>query len=371
MTGERVRVLVCWHQAGIGGAGIAMLRVLPLLESEGFGFVHWAPPGPLREQLVGRGDPVRGLPRPVEGYSVAGLRAEPGPLARIRAVPPYAASYLRALRELRPQLVHANSLYSMAEALLARSVRLPSLLFLHEVMRPTWKSRAAGSLTRIAGLDVAAVSRAGANAFGAGPIDLIAPGVGDMPAARGERAGERTRLRIGTIGAISHMKGTDLFVDAARRLLARGGAHDFRIVGATSYALEVDWARDVLSGAESAGIDWRESVDVRAELPEWDLFVLPSRRDAFPLVVLEAMAAGVPVVATRAGGIAEQLEGGGGVLVPSEDPVALADAIEALAQDPARRAALGEEGRSSVAKRFTLSRQAAGLARAYRASIGS
>ena len=71
--------------------------------------------------------------------------------------------------------------------------------------------------------------------------------------------------------------------------------------------------------AERSGIHYAGHVDMAAELAKLDVFVLPSRRDPFPLTVLEAMAAGVPVVGTRVDGIAEQLAGGAGILVDSED----------------------------------------------------
>lgn len=85
-----------------------------------------------------------------------------------------------------------------------------------------------------------------------------------------------------------------------------------------------------------------------------DLFVLPSRRESFGLVLAEAMACGLPVVSTTVGAIPEVVEDGvTGLLVPPDDPRALADAINTLLSDPQRRKAMGIAGGERVEKYFT------------------
>lgn len=85
-----------------------------------------------------------------------------------------------------------------------------------------------------------------------------------------------------------------------------------------------------------------------------DLFVLPSRRESFGLVLAEAMACGLPVVATTAGAIPEVVEDGvTGVLVAPDDPEALANTVVSLLSDPERMKAMGTAGVERVRERFT------------------
>ena len=84
-----------------------------------------------------------------------------------------------------------------------------------------------------------------------------------------------------------------------------------------------------------------------------DAFVLASRFEGFPLVILEAWAAGLPVISTAVGGVPDLCNDGNAILVPPDDPEALSDAMESLARDPRRREALGAEGRSLVRERYS------------------
>ena len=88
------------------------------------------------------------------------------------------------------------------------------------------------------------------------------------------------------------------------------------------------------------------SPQLRALFAAADLFVLPTTWDCMPLAILEAMAAGLPVIAARVGAIDEQVaDGETGLLIPPRDAAALTDALAALLDDPARRTSLGAAGR--------------------------
>lgn len=106
--------------------------------------------------------------------------------------------------------------------------------------------------------------------------------------------------------------------------------------------------------------------DVPALLAASDLHIHPSREDAFPNSLLEAMAAGLPVVATNVGGIPELVEEGvGGLLVQSRSPAALAEAIMLLANDAALRRLMGEANAARAHARFSLEASVAAYEKLY------
>jgi glycosyltransferase involved in cell wall biosynthesis len=93
---------------------------------------------------------------------------------------------------------------------------------------------------------------------------------------------------------------------------------------------------------------------MREPLAGLDVLVQPSRADNLPLAILEAMAAGLPVVGTRVGGIPGRVvDGETGLLVDRERPEELAAALDWLAASPERRAELGQRGRERVREHFS------------------
>ncbi len=105
--------------------------------------------------------------------------------------------------------------------------------------------------------------------------------------------------------------------------------------------------------------------EVAGWLRKADLYVHPSRADTFPSGVLEALACGTPVVASRVGGIPEQLTEETGVLVEPGDPAWLARAIESLLADPERRERMGRAAAADARARFSLGHQLDGYLRLY------
>jgi glycosyltransferase involved in cell wall biosynthesis len=102
-----------------------------------------------------------------------------------------------------------------------------------------------------------------------------------------------------------------------------------------------------------------------------DVFVAPSRYESFGLIFLEAMMHGLPCIGTRAGGIPEVVEDGvTGLLVPPDDPAALADALARLAGDPALRARLGQAGQAAYRGRFTAAHMAEAAEATYAGLVG-
>jgi glycosyltransferase involved in cell wall biosynthesis len=109
-----------------------------------------------------------------------------------------------------------------------------------------------------------------------------------------------------------------------------------------------------------------ERPDVPVILAALDLFVLPSEHEGMPVTVLEAMAAGLPVVASTVGGIPQVVVNGQtGILIPPRDPARLAQVMLELAGDPESRQRMGERGRSRVAERFAMERMALAYEEVY------
>ena len=112
--------------------------------------------------------------------------------------------------------------------------------------------------------------------------------------------------------------------------------------------------------------------DVPQVLADTDIFVLPSRTEAFPNVLLEAMATGLPVVASDVGGIPELVEDGrNGLLVPVGDAQALAAAIVRLMAEPQLADALGEAARLAIESRYSFDRMVSAFEALYQAEIDS
>ncbi len=111
-------------------------------------------------------------------------------------------------------------------------------------------------------------------------------------------------------------------------------------------------------------------IDPRPDIPDLlaasDIFVLPSRWEGLPLAIIEAMMAGLPVVATRVGGVPELVEDGvTGFLVPPADPRALAGALQRLLSDDALRRRIGAAGREKALREFRLDRMLRETSRLY------
>jgi glycosyltransferase involved in cell wall biosynthesis len=95
--------------------------------------------------------------------------------------------------------------------------------------------------------------------------------------------------------------------------------------------------------------------DIDQLLPGADVFILSSKREGFPMSILEAMAAGLPVIATKVGGIPEVIrDGENGLMAPPNDPFSLAGAICRVLDDSEYAGNLGQEARLTIEKNYSL-----------------
>ena len=150
-------------------------------------------------------------------------------------------------------------------------------------------------------------------------------------ALRSELALEDDAILIGAIGNVRAPKAYDVLLRAARILLDQSQRFHFIIAGDCSN----DLGRELMDLCRSFGIEQHVSflglrADVARILQNLDVFVLSSRTEGFSIACIEAMACAIPVIATRSGGPEEILESGTGILVPTDDPKAIAQAIDDL-----------------------------------------
>jgi len=174
---------------------------------------------------------------------------------------------------------------------------------------------------------------------------------------------------VGYCGRLSPEKGPLLFVEALAILASRGVPFTAAIVG------DGPLEREVRSSVADAKLDDRVAVrrfsDVGSDvLGALDVFVLPSRWESLPIAILEAMAAGLPVVAADVGGVHEAvIDGQTGFLTPRDDASAVADAVQKLLGDTGLRRRMGEAGREVQQRIFGYDRMIDEMVAVYRAVL--
>ncbi len=166
------------------------------------------------------------------------------------------------------------------------------------------------------------------------------------------------RRIVGAAGRLSPEKGFDQLIKAAQNVVREDAGIGFVLFGDGPQRAAL--IREIaVRGLEGRFILGGFRTDLARFLPHFDLFTLPSYTEGLPVVVLEAFAAQVPVVATAVGGTPEVVEDGvSGFLVPSGNPQALADRIRDALRDEKQRAAMGLCGRRRVEQSFTFTGQA-------------
>jgi phosphatidylinositol alpha 1,6-mannosyltransferase len=152
-------------------------------------------------------------------------------------------------------------------------------------------------------------------------------------------------VAVGFLGRLVKEKGLDVFANVVRALRERGVAHRVLVIGEGPAR---DWFAEQVPGAVFAG--FQSGDDLGRAVASMDVFFNPSVTETFGNVTLEAMAAGVPVVAARASGAIGLIDDGAtGFLVPPTDITGYADAIGRIVDEPGLRAAMGEAGHAKAA----------------------
>jgi mannosyltransferase len=184
------------------------------------------------------------------------------------------------------------------------------------------------------------------------------------------------RYAIGCFGRVRPQKGSDVFVEAMCRLLPLYPEFTAVVVGAITPE-QSGFANDLKRRIETAGLQARIVITGEVEIEEvqrWyqrlTIYAFTSRNEGFGLTLIEAMAVGAALVASRAGAAELVVEDGvTGVLTPPGDVDALVAALEPLMRDPVLAAAMGERGRARVLAKFSLDAEAAAIAGVYRTLV--
>ncbi|MBJ6802447.1 glycosyltransferase family 4 protein [Geomonas propionica] len=363
---KKLKILFISHTARCAGAEGCLLTLVRCLDKERFESVVVLPvEGVLADELRQAGartiiSPLEWWLRGARSYGLMGSDIR----GRVDAL-------IAIMKAERPDLVHTNTSVVWEGALAAAFVGVPHVWHLHEILtgHPSLKGvfpvpviySLIGLLSKRAVAVSEAVRATAAGAVGANKVTVIHNGVAESSVSVTQAKELRAELEIAddhfmavAVGGLIPEKGFDTLIDAAERLKQKGRIV-IVIVGRGEPAAVAKLTDAISSrGLEAAVRYLGYRGDVPRILAAAGLFVLSSRSEAFPLVVLEAMAAGKPVVATDCGGPREMVvEGETGLLVPVADAAALAEGIARLAQDPELCTEMGLAGRKRFDAHFT------------------
>lgn len=275
------------------------------------------------------------------------------------------ATMLELCRRLRPGVVHTHGCRpDIVDAGAARRLGIPTVTTVHGFTGGGWKNRLYERLQRRAYRKfdaVVAVSRPLVEQLLRDDVppqrihcvpnawQETAPPL-DRPAARRALGLREDGFLLGWVGRLSDEKGPDLLLDALVHLTdlpvsvsVMGNGREQRSLAARARRLGVERL-----------VRWHGTVpDAGRHFAAFDVFVLSSRTEGTPIVLFEAMAAGVPIVATRVGGVPDVVSPVEAALVAPDDPFALAVAIRAAYCDPAAGRERAERAGARLRRDFT------------------
>jgi L-malate glycosyltransferase len=365
---RQIRVLWVMKELAIGGAERLLLEIAPALA----GVVEFFPVA------------VVDHPRTYEdAYLVAGFNVR-----NLGAKSPYDLRWMSRIRalvdELSPDLVHLNLPYVGALGRVALRSKGRPIVYTEHGFWSTYRplSRLANALTF--GMNQAAIAVSGevqeevlaswAGRRVADRLRVIHDGISADETERDARTQSQLWAEpvvkhpaYGTVGHLRFVKGVDILLRASLLVRDELPTATGYVVGAGEDASRLDGERRALNApVHFLG----ERNDARGLMDAFDVFVLPSRLEGLSLALLEAMALGKPIVATRAGGVPEVVaDGESGLLVDAGDEVGLAGAIVTLLKDRDLGRRFGARARQVVQERFSAQTMADSYLDVYRAVL--
>jgi glycosyltransferase involved in cell wall biosynthesis len=374
-TGARLRVLFYNQAAEISGAERVLLDIMALAQHAGHSVALAAPPGPLGAEAERTGIPHLPVIPLVLGYT-----HDPRVLAlyAAQAAAPI-ADLARVVRGGRPHVVYANSIRAGLIAAVVQKLVRPHprlVVHVHDALHTNALNRLAAGLISSEAAAIVAISQYVTRGLGRGKVQVLHNAIDPQRYCRAAERGQAMRQHLGVppqapllavVGQLTPWKGQMDALDAFARLRASCPAAHLVIAGAAKFVGRhrrydtTAYRAALLARAQQPDLRGHvhflgDVADVVAVYSAATLLVVPSWSEPFGRVVIEAMAAQCPVLATRAGGIPEIVTHGvDGWLVPPRDSAALAAAMAHLLADPAVRARLAQQGLRTVRQRFALS----------------
>jgi len=353
----------------VGGAQIFLERLLAELEETWIRDVVSLGPGTFNDRLSR------------DGYDVHVIPASGRWLGFLRA----AWHLRRRLLSNRPRLVHANGVKAAVVSTLATlGTGIPVLWLKHDFALDGWRARLIARRCR----QIVGVSSAVTRTFDGSmsrKVHVVHPGLDpedvDRPLARttviAALAVQPSSFLVALVGHLIPGKGHTELLEILPQLQQEHPGVTVLFIGGTAYEGNETYVKQLEDRIRELGltstarfVGHRE--DIHTFISGCDALAIPSLPasagadvEGFPLVALEAMGAGTPVVGYRVGGLEEQL-GECGLLVPVHDREALVRAILTLAGDPALRERLGRCGRDRARVRFTSKQMVEALKLRYR-----
>jgi glycosyltransferase involved in cell wall biosynthesis len=334
------------------GSPKAMVQFIQTLDTDVFHPMYCAPgPGPLTAELAMRGvEIVHGTADSINFRN---------PLAALAAI----NRQSKLLKSWRVDLLHANSFVWNTDLILAAwMLRIPVILHVHNPLDVEYRNLARFAARKVLFCSQFEMTNCGHLERIAGKAEVLHNAIDTQAFGQGRSIRQRLGLHndeiaIGTVAQVTHRKGIDLLIETARILLRERNDLVFLVAGPYS---EVDFGQRMLAAAEAPELMGRvRFLGARSDIPDFmaslDLFFLPSRAEPLGLVVLEAMASGVPVIASKVGGIPEILTSPDiGRLVDPVTPDRFADTIRDILSQPDVRRSMGEKAKLELVGRFDL-----------------
>lgn len=387
---QPVRVLFLDHVSRMSGAEQSLADlVVGLAQGPVEPVVCLPEDGPLASQLRAQGVLVRMVPMSKRMLQTSRATLGKNPLAAVARLGAFLVASVRLwrlIREVRPRLVHSNTLKMHLLAILPCMVaRVPLVWHMRDILGPGWLRKVFIACGRYANA-IVVPSRAVAEPFKSNKkvyrkLRLIPNGIRieDFVDARNDRSLREAMgvassdVVIGIVGRIAPWKGQDVFLRAAAMLASRYPRAHFAIIGAVLFPEnDIPFERHLHRMVVEYGLQdrvtflgWQPAPEAMAAI---DVFVHASAEpEPFGRAIVEAMAAGKPVVAAAGGAVAEIVPPSAGFIVPPSRPELLADALDRLLSDRKLRKRMGEAGTAIADSFFPVSRTVQSVAQLYRA----